>query len=154
MECFQGSYCFLVNCVPCRKRVQRYSKFLNYKTFSEVFFEEFSTFFVIQLNISILTHEKIFNIYRTKMLSSCCAVSPSLNLPLRATEIEPVSSETIMAIASVSCETPSAALWRRPSFLGILSSCETGRMHEAAISRLFCTISAPSCSGEFFKKIF
>ena len=65
MECFQGSYCFQGNCVPCRKRVQRYSKFLNYKTFSEVFFEEILQLFAIVLNFKHLTQEKIFNILET-----------------------------------------------------------------------------------------
>ena len=65
MECFQGSYRFQGNGVPCRKRVQRYSKFLNYKTFSEVFFEEILLFFVITLNFKYLTQEKIFNILET-----------------------------------------------------------------------------------------
>ena len=65
MECFQGSYCFRENCVPCRKRVQRYSKFLNYKTFSKVFFEEILILFAIVLNFKYLTQEKIFNILET-----------------------------------------------------------------------------------------
>ena len=29
------------NCVACRKRVQRYNNFLNYKTFSKEIFKEF-----------------------------------------------------------------------------------------------------------------
>ena len=43
MECFQGSLCFRVNCVPCRKRVQRYIFFSNYKTFTEKIFGDFFT---------------------------------------------------------------------------------------------------------------
>ena len=42
MECFQGSYCFEArNYVACRKRVQRYAKFLNYQTFYRENFKEF-----------------------------------------------------------------------------------------------------------------
>ena len=42
MECFQGSYAssrWLSVCVPCRKRVQRYGKILNYQTFCKENFE-------------------------------------------------------------------------------------------------------------------
>ena len=43
MECFQGSFCYSSRTVvvPCRKRVQRYSFFPNYKTFLKEKFEEF-----------------------------------------------------------------------------------------------------------------
>ena len=43
MECFQGSFCYSSRTVvvSCRKRVQRYSFFLNYKTFLKEKFEEF-----------------------------------------------------------------------------------------------------------------
>jgi hypothetical protein len=60
MECFQGSYRFRENCVPCRKRVQRYSKFLNYKTFSEENFKEKLQLSFNLLNYSVFNHAQSF----------------------------------------------------------------------------------------------
>ena len=59
-----------------------------------------------------------------------------------------------MARASLSCEMPSAERWRSPSDLGMSVSCDTGRMQPAAVMRFCEIIMAPSCSGEFLKKMF
>ena len=42
-----SSHTLTVVGVACRKRVQRYSYFLNYKTFYKEIFEKFSSFFII-----------------------------------------------------------------------------------------------------------
>ena len=59
MECFQGSYCFRVNCVPCRKRVQRYSFFPNYKTFSKENLKKFQRKFNLH-SFSMCYNERFF----------------------------------------------------------------------------------------------
>ena len=42
------------NCVACRKRVQRYNKFLNYQTFYKEIFKDF-----FEKNNNLLTHTKL-----------------------------------------------------------------------------------------------
>ena len=62
MECFQGSYRFTdCECVACRKRVQRYAIFLNYKTFLRVFFEGFLHKIDNTLYCNALYDKKFFN---------------------------------------------------------------------------------------------
>ena len=60
MECFQGSYCLRSNSVACRKRVQRYAKFLNYQTFYGENFKEFYSKNNKRLNDNHLNMKKIF----------------------------------------------------------------------------------------------
>ena len=55
------------NCVACRKRVQRYNNFLNYKTFLKEIFKEIYRGFIKRLIRSYLTEKKILKIYRTKI---------------------------------------------------------------------------------------
>ena len=71
-----------------------------------------------------------------------------------ATLILPVSSLTMTAIASESCDIPIAARWRRPRSLGISRLCDTGRIHPADFMRFLEIIIAPSCKGEFLKNMF
>ena len=56
---------------------------------------------------------------RVSMLSSCSADKRRWNCPFMATEMRPVSSDTTMAMASLSCDMPIAARWRSPSSFGI-----------------------------------
>lgn len=49
---------------------------------------------------------------------------------------------------------PRAERCLRPSDRGILVSWLTGRIHPAAAMRLWDIIMAPSCRGEFLKKMF
>ncbi|MPN59646.1 hypothetical protein SDC9_207367 [bioreactor metagenome] len=68
--------------------------------------------------------------------------------------MRPRSSETIITLASVSCDIPSPARCRNPRWVGIFGFWEMGRIQPAAF--IFCPtiIMAPSCSGLFLKKIF
>ena len=68
--------------------------------------------------------------------------------------MRPVSSDTTTAMASLLCDMPSAARWRRPRSLGMSWLWDTGSMHPAARMRFLAMIMAPSCSGEFLKKMF
>ena len=72
--------------------------------------------------------------------------------PLLAIEIAPVSSETTRMIASEISLMPIAARWRVPNDFGT-SLCVTGRMQRAATMRSPSMTTAPSCNGEFLKKI-
>jgi len=65
MECFQGSYCFEAhNCVACRKRVQRYAKFLNYQTFYGENFKEFYSKNSKRLNDNHLNEKKFLENFK------------------------------------------------------------------------------------------
>ena len=66
----------------------------------------------------------------------------------------PVSSLTMMAMASLCEVMPRAARWRKPSSLGMLRLWLTGRMQPAAMMRLWLMMTAPSWRGEFLKKMF
>ena len=71
-----------------------------------------------------------------------------------ATLMRPVSSETTTAMASELWEMPMAARCRNPSSFGISKLCETGKIHPAALIRFLEITKAPSCKGEFLKKMF
>ena len=67
------------------------------------------------------------------MFSRSIAETWTLISPSLATDILPVSSLTIMQMASVTCDIPSAARWRSPRLFGMFMSWLTGRMHPAAV---------------------
>ena len=69
--------------------------------------------------------------------SSSSADRRRRNSPLLATEMRPVSSLTMMAMASEDCEMPSPARWRRPNSFGMSRLWLTGRMQPAALMRFF-----------------
>ena len=89
-----------------------------------------------------------------RILSSSSGERRRRNSPLWAMEMLPVSSLTTTANASLSWEIPMAARWRRPNSFGISRSWLTGKMQPAALTRFLEIITAPSCNGEFLKKIF
>ena len=70
--------------------------------------------------ILLITHDSIFS--SVSAASSSSAESRSLNSPLRAIEIDPVSSETMMQRASLSWLIPRAARWRSPNSFGMSRS--------------------------------
>ena len=59
----------------------------------------------------------------------------------------PVSSDTTIATASVSSESPIAARWRLPSVRLSSGWTVSGRKQAAAATRLPWITTAPSCSG-------
>jgi len=77
-----------------------------------------------------------------------------INVPSLASETLPVSSETIIAILSVSLEIPNAALCLVPNFLGICLSSANGKIQAAASILLLLIITAPSWSGVLGTNIF
>ena len=87
-------------------------------------------------------------------LSSFSAERRSWNCPLIAIVMPPVSSDTTITTASLVCDIPMAARWRKPNYFGMSRLCDTGRMHPAALMRCREMIIAPSCKGEFLKKMF
>ena len=79
-----------------------------------------------------------------RMFSRSIAETWTLSSPSLATDIFPVSSLTIIHNASVTCDIPSAARWRRPRLFGMFMSWLTGRMHPAAVILCWAIIIAPS----------
>src|SRR6185436_19494499 len=73
--------------------------------------------------------------------------------PSTTTEMMPVSSDTTMAMASFSSVRPIAARCRDPSSLLRRGLIVSGRKQAAAATRSFCTMTAPSWSGDFGWKI-
>ena len=71
-----------------------------------------------------------------------------------ANDILPVSSDTTIAILSVSLEIPIAALCLVPNSFAIFLSLASGNMHAAAAILLLLITTAPSCSGVFGVNIF
>ena len=71
-----------------------------------------------------------------------------------ATEIEPVSSETITTTASEFSLIPMPARWRMPRSRLRFTFFDSGSMHPAPKIRPLRMITAPSCIGAFTKKIF
>ena len=66
---------------------------------------------------------------------------------LMASEIAPVSSETMTTMESASSTRPSAARWRVPQLESSSSFVLRGKRQEAAATRPLRTITAPSCKG-------
>ena len=71
-----------------------------------------------------------------------------------ATEIEPVSSETMTTMASEFSLIPIPARWRMPKSRLRFTFLLSGSMQPAANTRPRRTITAPSCIGALTKKIF
>ena len=84
---------------------------------------------------------------------SCSADRLISSLPFWATEILPLSSETIIASESVFSVIPAAALCLIPKLDGKLSFSIVGRTHLAALMVSPVIMTAPSCKGLFLKKI-
>ena len=85
---------------------------------------------------------------------SAAASSPRHRTALRSCRraprvMRPVSSDTITATASFSSVSPIAARCRVPRFRASCGLTVSGRKQAAAATRSFCTITAPSCSGDF-----
>ena len=76
-----------------------------------------------------------------------------LSMPSMATEMEPVSSETMATTASECSLMPMPALWRMPRSELSEALFESGSIQPAAARRPSRIITAPSCSGEFTKKM-
>ena len=79
-----------------------------------------------------------------RIFSRSIAETLTESAPSLATEMLPVSSLTMMQTASVTCDMPSAARWRRPRLLGMFMSWLTGRMQPAAVILRWPIIIAPS----------
>ena len=69
--------------------------------------------------------------------------------PPTATDTAPVSSDTIIAIASDSLDIPIPARCLVPISFAISLSSASGNIHAAAAILLFDIITAPSCNGVF-----
>ena len=75
-------------------------------------------------------------------------------MPPMATEIEPVSSETITTTASEFSLMPMPARWRMPRSRLRLTFFDSGSMHPAPRIRPRRMMTAPSCMGALTKKMF
>ena len=86
-------------------------------------------------------------------LNSVSDVRRRLSMPSTATEMLPVSSETMITTASVLSLRPTPALCRVPRSEESLRFSDSGSTQPAASARLLRMISAPSCSAALGKKM-
>ena len=88
-------------------------------------------------------------IYFIKIFFKASSFTSAIKFPSIATEIFPVSSDTIIAIASDSFDIPIPARCLVPISFAISLSSASGNIHAAAAILLFDIITAPSCYGVF-----
>ena len=81
------------------------------------------------------------------------AVRPRSICPSTTMETLPVSSDTTIATESFSSVRPIAARCRDPSSLLNFGFTVSGRKQAAAAMRSSCTMTAPSCSGDWGRKM-
>lgn len=100
-----------------------------------------------KISLCAFVHKDIFHVVVISFasrLSRSSAESLKRKLPFMAALMRPVSSETTTAMASLACDMPRAARWRKPSSLGMSMLWLTGKMHPAALMRRLEMTMAPS----------
>ena len=89
-----------------------------------------------------------------RSLSRVSGAKCRLSIPPTATEMEPVSSETMATTASVCSLAPIPARWRMPNSLERFTFPDMGSIHPAPTILPSRTMTAPSWRGALFQKIF
>lgn len=103
-------------------------------------------FFFLNVGIflGISSPNLFINTFFINILFSVSSFKSAIRVPSLANDILPVSSDTTIAILSVSLEIPIAALCLVPNSFAIFLSLASGNMHAAAAILLLLITTAPS----------